>query len=298
MPRCPCHAGPVSKHPFTSTLARDAPQMDYCRNRATGVWHRGQLKLLLAEMAFLQPYRGTRHRVVYAGAAPGLHIPILAEMFPEMHFVLIDPHPIAVSELELGNVVTLLVEMTDQLAEEMGNRYAGTPILFISDVRVGPPVGCAESDQGHQERVHRDMLAQMGWYQRLRPKAGLLKFRLPWDVEAETVYLGGTILFPVFGKQYTHESRLIVQGPAPSLECYDNIKYERQMAFFNRVLRPAIYTNGKCYDCTAFASVVAKYLGVQPASASVARECRRIEADLLRAIVAYRAHSDCECDFV
>ena len=292
MPKCPCYTGPASRRPFTSTLAPDAPQMDYCRCLSSGVWHRGQLKLLLSEMVFLQPYRGTRHRVVYAGAAPGLHIPILADMFPEMRFMLIDPHPSALADVCPPNVVTLQTEMTNQLAEEMAGKYAGEPLLFISDVRVGPPAGCTESLRDHQQRVHRDMLAQMGWYQRLMPKAGLLKFRLPWDLEPRTMYLSGTILLPVFGRHFTHESRLIVTGPAPAMESYDNVKYERQMAFFNRVVRPATFADGRCYDCTAFTTVVAKFLGLQPRADAVSRKCRHIESELARIMTDFRINLD------
>ena len=282
--RCPCHTGPVSRQPFTSTLTPDAPQTDYSRSQPTRVRHRGQLKLLLSEMAFLQPFRGTPHTVVYAGAAPGLHVPILARMFPEMHFILIDPHPSAVGDGQLPNAVTLEVRMTDQMADELGTRYANTRLLFISDVRVGIPVEDepTEPSRDHQLRVHADMVAQMGWYQRLRPRAGLLKFRLPWDLEPHTQYLSGTILFPIFGRPFTHEARLVVAGQDPATTVYDNTLYERQMAYFNRVTRPSTYTGGKCYDCTAFAAVVAEHLGMQPRAQPVYQECRRIERELAR----------------
>jgi hypothetical protein len=284
-PRCPCHTGPVSRQPFTTTLLPDAPQTDYSRAQPTKARHRGQLKLLLSEMAFLQPYRGTPHTVVYAGAAPGLHVPILARMFPEMRFLLIDPHPSAIRDGQLPNVVTLEVCMTDQMADELGARHAAADeaqMLFISDVRVGIPVEdeATEPARDHQVRVHRDMMAQMGWYRRLRPRAGLLKFRLPWDLETQTEYLDGTILFPVFGRPFTHECRLVVVGQEPATAVYNNAVYERQMAYFNRVTRPATYTGGKCYDCSAFAAVVAEHLGVQPRAQSVYMECRRIEREL------------------
>ena len=254
--------------------------MDYCRSQTTKVRHRRQLKLLLSEMTFLQPYRGVPHVVVYAGAAPGLHIHILASMFPEMRFLLRDPHPSAIAEGQLANVMTMEVCMTDQMADVLGAKYDS--ILFVSDVRVGIPLEDepTEAPSDHQARVHRDMIAQMGWYRRLKPKAGLLKFRLPWDLESETVYLQGTINFPIFGRPFTHESRLIVTGPDPQTSTYLNTTYERQMAYFNRVTRPATYTGGKCYDCTAFSTVVATYLGVQPRAQSVYIACRHIEREL------------------
>ncbi len=39
--------------------------------------HWGQLKLLLSEIEFLTPYYECNYLVVYAGAAPGVHVPIL-----------------------------------------------------------------------------------------------------------------------------------------------------------------------------------------------------------------------------
>jgi hypothetical protein len=233
-------------------------------------------------MAFLQPFRGMSHVVVYAGAAPGLHVPILAEMFPEMRFLLIDPFPSAITDGQLPNVVTLEVCMTDQMATELGDRHS--MLLFISDVRVGIPAEDEQTEPSHdhQVRVHRDMMAQMGWYRRMRPRAGLLKFRLPWDIETQTQYLHGTIHFPIFGRPFTHESRLVVIGPDPPTTTYDNTVYERQMAYFNQATRPSTYTGGKCYDCTAFAAVVAEYLGVQPRAQQVYAECRRIEKELAR----------------
>ena len=288
MPRCPCHTGPVSRRPFTTILRPHAPQTDYCCTHPTKVRHRGQLKLLLSEMAFLQPYRGARHTVVYAGAAPGIHVPLLAAMFQEMRFILIDPHPSAVADDQLPNVVTLLVRMTDQMAEEIGAKYES--ILFISDVRVGIPIEDepTEPPRDHQMRVHGDMVAQMGWYRKMRPKAGLLKFRLPWDLEPHTDYLSGTILLPIFGRPFTHEARLVVTGPDPPTQTYDNTQYERQMAYFNRTVRPATYTGGKCYDCTAFASVVAEHLGTtQTRAMPVFAECRRIEREIIRITTAW-----------
>ena len=282
MRRCACRTGQASQFPFTSTLASDSPQLDYCREQPTTVRHRGQIKLLLSEMTFLQPYRHTPHTVVYAGAAPGLHISILAAMFSDMHFILIDPHPSAIADGDLPNVVTLSVCMTDQLAEELGSR--GGDVLFISDVRVGIPLEDEPNElpRDHQIRVHTDMMAQMGWYLKLKPKAGLLKFRLPWDLEPQTHYFQGTILLPIFGRPYTHESRLLVTGPTPPSIQYNNSTYERQMAHFNRVLRPATYAHSRCYDCTAFTAIVAQYMGQGAHHGAVRGECRRIEKELAR----------------
>jgi len=233
--------------------------------------HLGQLKLLLSEIEFLTPYysRPNMH-VVYAGAAPGVHVPILAEMFSTMHFVLVDPAPSMISNGAYPNIEVIQGFMTDELASDFSSRYPS--LLFISDVRVGCAPGKKESDTAHQLRVKRDMDAQRGWVEIMRPLSSILKFRLPWSLEGDddgkTEYLGGRIHFPVYGRILTHEARLIVTrsddaSAALTFAKYDNKIYEKQMTFFNRVLRPAIYPvfgGNRCYDCTAFHWIICEYL--------------------------------------
>ena len=225
--------------------------------------HIGQLKLLLSEIEFLTPYYHHReHIVLYAGAAPGVHIPILARMFPAMRFVLVDPARSMISNGEYANIEVIQEYMSDELAEKFSSSSTQQPLLFISDVRVGADTD-SETDEAQQLRIQRDMDAQRRWVEILRPLSSMLKFRLPWSISARTNYLSGRIHFPVYGKQLTHEARLIVPRDALAMD-YDNGLYERQMAYFNRVLRPAIQqlvpSSGRCYDCTAFRWILCGYL--------------------------------------
>jgi hypothetical protein len=227
---------------------------NYTRSTPPPCTHWGQLKLLLSEIEFLTPFYGQSFRVVYAGAAPGVHIPLLASMFATMRFVLVDPQPSMIENREYPNIVVLRDFMSDALAEE----FAGSPVLFISDVRVG--AGEKESDDAQQDRIQRDMDAQRRWIELMHPVASMLKFRLPWR-RGVTNYLSGTIFFPVYGKALTHEARLVVPGGACAVD-YDNGLYEQQMVYFNRRLRPAIQSvlGGGCYDCTSFRWIVRGYL--------------------------------------
>lgn len=57
--------------------------------------HNGQVKLLLTEIEFLTyilPSLDTRAIVVYAGSAPSHKYPFLRSLFPNVKFVLVDPH--------------------------------------------------------------------------------------------------------------------------------------------------------------------------------------------------------------
>ena len=275
---CACRLGPCTKasFPFTRVLdQKNAPEIEYART-PSNVRHAGQLKLLCSEIEFLTRYKGTPLTVVYAGSAPGLHIPRLARMFPEKAFVLVDPHRSVVRGHQ--NIQVIRGLMTVPLALDLSKRL-GRDILFISDVRVGAEVP-GESDRDQQERIHRDMISQFEWHDTLDPIASMFKFRLPWDLEIQTLYLEGEIQLPVFGKHLTHEARLIVQRDA-GLVPYDNPKYERQMAFFNRVQRVALYDGGLCYDCTAFRSIVGGYLAGGATTAEEVEEmCRDIESEL------------------
>lgn len=57
--------------------------------------HLGQRKLLLTEIQFYNTLRSINNNVkliIYAGSAPAEHMPVLLEMFPDLKFLLIDPH--------------------------------------------------------------------------------------------------------------------------------------------------------------------------------------------------------------
>jgi len=258
------------------------------------VRHAGQLKLLCSEIDFLLRFgeEGSeqgppRMTVIYAGAAPGLHIPKLAQMFGHLRFVLIDP---AESAIEDGAQIRVVrARMTNELAAHVAETY-GPDLLFVSDVRVGPQDdGKGESGIEHQLRVQADMDAQLGWHHILNPVASMLKFRLPWDLSATTTYLDGEIRFPIFGRALTHEARLVVRRGARHVQ-YDNARYERQMAFFNQHRRPMVYAEagGRCYDCTAFRALMARFVEYRSrredddGGGDLEAECQAIEDELQR----------------
>jgi hypothetical protein len=247
--------------------------------------HWGQLKLLVSEIEFLTPYYDCDYLVIYAGASPGVHIPVLADMFPTMSFVLIDPQPSMIVNGQYPNIQVMQEMMTDQLAGEFALHPWHDKLLFISDVRIAPSVR-HESDQAHQERIQKDMVAQQKWLEILQPVSSILKFRLPWD-GVNTSYLDGKIFFPVYGKEVTHEARLCVPKGA-NVVTYDNKQYEGQMAYFNQGFRPAIYDfagQSRCFDCTSFRWIVGQYLqsaGLDHTGAAIDRKCVIVEITLFR----------------
>lgn len=276
MSTCSCRKGGrrYSDCPFQRVLEANARGCPYRRFKAK-VEHLGQLKLLISEIEFLTPYRGKRMTVVYAGAAPGLHVPSLLKLFRGMHFVLVDPMPSVVKPA--ANVEVIQRAMTVDLAWELAKRF-GRAVLFISDVRTAPP--SKEADRDAQLRIQKDMEAQLDWHAALDPVASMFKFRLPWSLTPYTKYPKGRIHLPVYGKAGTHETRLIVRRGAPMVS-YDNRRYEAQMAFFNQHQREALFDDALCYDCTAFRRIVADCLGLGRIETETM--CRRLEDEIEKA---------------
>eukprot|EP00927_Polykrikos_kofoidii_P072197 TRINITY_DN68341_c0_g1_i1.p1 TRINITY_DN68341_c0_g1~~TRINITY_DN68341_c0_g1_i1.p1 ORF type:complete len:448 (-),score=67.16 TRINITY_DN68341_c0_g1_i1:100-1443(-) len=108
------------------------------------VCHWGQRKLLISEIEFLTRYYDQAKVVVYAGAAPGVHLLCLAQLFPKLKLVLVDPRPFS-SDVEKaardpcfgGPGPRATIELrrsffTDDTAREFAGQ---TGLLFISDVR-------------------------------------------------------------------------------------------------------------------------------------------------------------------
>lgn len=222
-------------------------------------------------MEFLTLYAKPGLTVLYVGAAPGNHITYLAELFPELNFVLVDPRPF---ECTSTSRITIIQDFfTDAMAEQ----YANQKVLFISDIRT------ANFETMEQEVVEdlvlRDNFSQMKWHKMLRPTKSLLKFRLPYNGES-MLYLAGDIFLPIWGPQTTSETRLVpfdedavpVQGRQYDDWCplamYDSHKYEEQLFYFNTVTRVTYYEHHvsgasgicHCYDCRSELHILSMYL--------------------------------------
>eukprot|EP00160_Parvularia_atlantis_P021439 Unigene9301_Nuclearia_a/m.28401 Unigene9301_Nuclearia_a/g.28401 ORF Unigene9301_Nuclearia_a/g.28401 Unigene9301_Nuclearia_a/m.28401 type:complete len:403 (-) Unigene9301_Nuclearia_a:102-1310(-) len=266
--------------PFERVLRDDAPRAPYRRRRdeAKTVIHWGQRKLLMSEIEFLTRFRRPDRaplRVLYAGAAPGTHLRLLSSLFPEVSFVLVDPAPFTVA----GTARMQLLQ--EPFTDNVALRYSGSgELLFISDVRTAQ----SEDDAASEAAVQADMRAQMHWHALLRPRASMLKFRLPWTA-GQTTYLAGELHLPVWGPVTTTETRLVVPGPGEASREYDHVAYMEQLFHFNTVTRVALYAHpvpvpphaaeglDRCYDCAAEVRILLAYLaGCRGSSASAGVE--------------------------
>ena len=144
----------------------------YASNQTSLHW--GQRKLLLSEIDFLTDFSKKGDLVIYAGAAPGLHITMLTKLFPDIEFILVDPAKICISATRPGIKEIIQDFFTDEMAVKLSKFYKKTHrVLFISDIR-RKAVG---------KMIVEDMLNQQRWVEIIKPAASLLKFRLPWENE-------------------------------------------------------------------------------------------------------------------
>jgi hypothetical protein len=230
--------------------------------------HYGQLKLFLAELRFLTSHTtactGDPLTVVYAGAAPGHHIPHLARCFPSCQFLLYDPAPFCaeLARAPPANVAAHQAFFTEEEATALSAAREGgpapTPLVFISDVRTGR----------EEDYVEEDMARQEGWVRLLRPAVSMVKFRLPWRA-GQTRYLDGDVLLPAYAPLTSTECRLVTSealalGPG---RLYENQEYEQACAFHNTVGRVRCYAHevaleglDHCHDCSMFVSLAGEYL--------------------------------------
>jgi len=208
--------------------------------------HYGQLKLLLSEMeVFLLPKAKTIKYVIYAGAAPGVHISTLAKFLPHIEWFLYDPRDVFDKGLEqFDRVHTYVQYFTLNDAKKLRAQLVKSKnlkkgeLMLISDIRSNAIEKAKKAkDLGaQQEIVFVDMLLQQDFYDALKPDMSLFKFRLTWD-SGKTTYYKGDIYYPIYGKFATTEFRLYVDGSNAKTITYDNVRYEDQAFYFNYCIR-------------------------------------------------------------
>lgn len=252
---------------FTRVLRPDAPGKLYSKNKNRNtVVHWGQRKLLLSEIEFLTIASLPGDTVVYAGAAPCHHLPLLCRFFPTVKFILYDDGDVCEEALACPNVTFHKRLFTDSDAAS----YAGREdVLFVSDIRTRG--SHSDTPQAIEAMVWSDMSTQEYWHALMAPRYSSLKFRLPWPgvSDMETVdYLDGTVHLPVWGGRSTSECRLFVKRDAER-RMWDCRHFEEQMSFFNCTTRVSIYNQevkadglDHCYDCTAEVAILRRFYEV------------------------------------
>ena len=254
--RCPHVANEENPvYPGRILDVKQAPHAPYRRRRfeKKTALHWGQRKLLISEIEFLTEYADLTLPVLYVGAAPGNHINVLVELFPDVKFILVDPREFRVRKISTVKIrrEVFCDESARDVVKTLGR------VNFISDIR---SVDWTTHDEKSLENhVWKDMIDQQRWHNILSPHASMLKFRLPWN-KRRSDYLKGVILFPVWSAPTSAESRLVVSSSAET-RSYDNVKYCNQMFYFQTRTRVSMYGGDRqCYDCISETKILKRYL--------------------------------------
>lgn len=268
---------PFSRSPSTRRIPyRDRPSI--CKLSL----HSGQRKLLLVEAEFLTEFGPRAKTVVYAGAAPGIHIRLLAKMFPDNVFELYDPRPFS---KRLENVSNIHIHQ-DYFTDEVAKSFASKPTLFMCDIRSGD-----SEDRDFEDHIVTNMQSQMRWVEMMHPVQSLLKFRLPFT-PGTTQYLDGKIVLQPWAPIMSTECRLITDGK--STREYDHTTHEQQLYRHNIAGRLQTYDYpaigkidspglDRCYDCTAEVNILSNWFRsrlVTPTPALIATKINEISDEL------------------
>lgn len=183
--------------------------------------------LLLNCIHFLVNYGSLSNLVVYLGAAPGFHLPILSHMFPKHHFILIDYDKFKIPPISNVNIIYIDSEYQkfDQISILLKNKNC----LFISYLRK------AIGDNQNQDRLLSDNLRQIRWVELMKPIAAMLQFTCLSNFN-ETVMFNGQIYLHPWSEINDINTSLVTLKPY-SLKSYLSRKYFNQLTYFNNIVR-------------------------------------------------------------
>jgi hypothetical protein len=213
--------------------------LDECAKK---VIHIGQLKLFFAELIFLSIHAKHGDLVLYIGAAPGTHIGMLAELYPDIKFHLWDPRKFNPDLKGKSNIKIYQQYFTDTSAEAYAQDKINR-ILVMCDIRdldIGQFKRTGDIE-GMDKLVDDDMSMQKRWCQIIQPAFAYLKFRLGYNV-TKTEYLTGTIYLQPYSKVST-ETRLMTNDYETEI-LYDNLDFEEKLAYHNAFTR----CSGKAFN--------------------------------------------------
>lgn len=222
--------------------------------------HNGQRKLFLSSLMFLVKYSQLSKLVVYAGAAPGTNIVLLARLYPDIVFHLYDPRKFDPDLIDLKNVKLFQTYFTDSIAKS----YNRKNILLWSDIRTGNI-----EDDDFEDQIAENNNMQRKWHDLSNPVMGMYKFRLPY-AGLNTVYMKGDIWLQLWAPATSTETRLIVSREYVDIS-YSNKEYENRMYYFNLIDRQwKTYSKYQdinlmdvpcnCHDCTGEKLTLVRFL--------------------------------------
>ena len=201
--------------------------------------HWGQRKLLLSEVEFLTNYydsydEGEKY-LVYIGSAPGDHINYLSILFPEIKMILYD----SVKHVVKSNKNITIFER--YFTNDDAENYKDMNIFMMSDIR-GLDIKehrKAQNETGKDVVIMYDMDYQKKWYNIMKPKKALLKFRVSWN-EQTTEYFDGDLYIQPWNGNDSVEMRLVPNGQT---KIWNNKKIEEGLFYHNTITRRTKLSN-------------------------------------------------------
>lgn len=236
--------------------------------------HLGQRKLFLSEVRLLYNYCkiGEPCVVVYAGAASGIHIKLLSQLFPNVIFYLYDPAKFDKNLIEYGKKTKKVFIYNDFFTDDVAKSWNGKCDLFISDIRLVSPEHdkTKKWDLAFETQVGIDMDNQKNWTKLCNAKrASMLKFRIPY-IKSTYMYLPGKVMMQTWAPLSSTELRLVVEPSDYDKEIkYNCDKINNFMAYFNMIVRQWGYYFVKninvkgfdyCHDCMSEYIIWIKYI--------------------------------------
>ena len=243
---------------FTRLITDNSPELEYMERKQAPrtTIHLGQRKLLFTEIEFMTKYipRDKKTIVIYIGAAPGIHISLLIELFPNIDFMLYDPRSFDKKLYNYKNCKIFKCYFTTEMSINLRNKLKDKNYYLISDIR----------STTIEEDIEDDLLLQQEWVKILKPKYSMLKFRLPRN-DIKFNYLDGEVRIQLWSPITSTETRLIVPRNY-KMKTWDVQKYENQLNYFNTITRVQYYPHNyniknfdHCYDCYGEIYILEQY---------------------------------------
>lgn len=221
-------------------LRDDSPQLDWDTIARTNMLncHWPQRKLLFAYLELLTELQRTvnmslhRVSVIYSGASPGHHIPLIIKFFRCAQWILVQSPGTSASKWDTyltNNAKKLNTVIVESLEHAKTLIQPDTEVLLICDTHFGTD-------------VHNALNMQREIVNIINPKYMFLRFKLPYDVH-HVKYFNGRVYPCIWSAPFSTESTLFVHSGSREEKQWDTKKYNDQMHYYNQVLRQTRFEN-------------------------------------------------------
>lgn len=213
------------------TIPEDKSKLDLSYHKQMP--KRGQLKLLLNEIAFIEHLKSLGESYTpfqVCGGAPGVHYSILARMYPEITFILYDSSPFYGELKKFSNIDLRHRYVNLKLASEEMDPNG----VFVSDMRTLQidKAKDLKDRKLYDSIIVNDMYDQLMYFYSSKCKHGMLKFKVPETVSIS--YPEGILWLQPYIT--TNEMRLVLTSQS-KWRLYNGTKIDDHCQFVNNYLR-------------------------------------------------------------